>query len=76
MKTQTSQTFTNFRLNALVVATICAAAITFPIALSGQEPQLGVSASAKHPTFITFDPPGSTFTASSDINPAGEITGF
>jgi hypothetical protein len=28
------------------------------------------------PTFITFDPPGSTNTVPRSINPAGEITGF
>ena len=28
-----------------------------------------------HPTFITFDPPGSTFTFPTGINPGGVITG-
>jgi hypothetical protein len=30
----------------------------------------------KEPTIITFDPPGSVFTLSLAINPAGAITGF
>src|SRR6516165_4998929 len=36
---------------------------------------LSVSASAKHPTIITFDPPGSIGTAAVALNPAGTITG-
>ena len=37
---------------------------------------LGVSASAQHPTIITIEPPGSTFTTANAINPAGKITGL
>jgi hypothetical protein len=36
---------------------------------------LSVSASAKHPTIITFDPPGSILTEALAINPAGTIAG-
>ena len=37
---------------------------------------LSVSASAKHPTIITLDPPGSVNTNSAAINPAGAIAGY
>jgi hypothetical protein len=36
---------------------------------------LSVSASAKGPTIIAFDPPGSILTEAFDINPEGAITG-
>src|SRR3974390_2577751 len=76
MKSQTNKTLMDSPLNPFAIATLCAVAIALPIASSGQEPQLGVSASAKHATIITFDPPGSTLTPPSQINPAGELAGF
>ena len=48
---------------------ILISAITLCLALS-------VSASAKQPTIITFDPPGSVATFAYAISPAGAITGF
>jgi hypothetical protein len=37
---------------------------------------LSLSAGAQEATFITFDPPGSTGTQVTSINPAGVITGY
>lgn len=37
---------------------------------------LCLSASARQPTIITFDPPGSTYTYAVQINPSGTIVGF
>src|SRR3974390_1013214 len=71
MKSQTCKLFTDLRLSAFVVATLCAVAITCPMVLSAQT----ASTREKHPTIITFDPPGSTVTVPSQVNPAGETVG-
>jgi hypothetical protein len=43
--------------------------------LYGQQTASGAEAEAKAATYITFDPPGSTYTRPQAINPAGTITG-
>jgi hypothetical protein len=37
---------------------------------------LGLSGSASEPKFTTIDPTGSTYTTTTDINPAGAVTGY
>ena len=72
MKTQASKTL---KVALAAGATLGRRKVAVVLCLALCTVGLGLSAKAQDTTFITFDPPGSTFTLALSINPAGAITG-